>query len=98
MRLVYIPELEKLLAPGDVPLYRFTKTFQEAKDDPFLILHTSGSSGLPKPVFLPQSWVCAPDAHQRLESHDGFNPMISTFAGQRIFCCLPPFHVSSLNK
>jgi acyl-coenzyme A synthetase/AMP-(fatty) acid ligase len=35
--------------------YPYTKTFSEAKDEPFLVLHTSGSTGLPKPIMQPRS-------------------------------------------
>ena len=40
-----IPSLSQLLAEDEVPSYPFTKTFDEAKNDPVLVLHTSGSTG-----------------------------------------------------
>ena len=94
MRLLYIPELAKLLEPGEVPRYKFPKKFEEAKGDPFLVLHTSGSTSLPKPVFIPHSWVCGVDMMQELEPHDGHNATFKSFSGKRTFCSLPPFHVS----
>lgn len=42
-----IPELEVLLQPGHVPHYPYEKTFEEAEHDPYLILHTSGTTGHP---------------------------------------------------
>ena len=97
MRLLHIPELVELLRVGDVPRYKFTKTFEEAKDDPSLILHTSGSTGTPKPVFLSNQWMCAPDAAHLLPLHDGYETVVSDFTDKRILCCLPPFHVSAVS-
>lgn len=57
-----IPELEDLLSDDDVRDFPFVKTFEEAKHDPFLILHTSGSTGLPKPVTFTHAVVAAHDA------------------------------------
>jgi len=37
--------LNLLLAEDEAPLYPFTKSFDEAKDAPVIILHTSGSTG-----------------------------------------------------
>ncbi|KAI3391610.1 hypothetical protein diail_7040 [Diaporthe ilicicola] len=54
-----IPELEELLEGGSVPHYPYEKTYEEAQHDPYLILHTSGTTGDPcisifgKTVFLP---------------------------------------------
>jgi acyl-coenzyme A synthetase/AMP-(fatty) acid ligase len=93
MRLLYVPELEKLLEQGEVPRYPFTKTFEEAKDNPLMVLHTSGSTGFPKPVSLPHSWVCGPDIQQTLEPYDGYELTYQNFKGARTFSCLPPFHV-----
>ena len=40
-----IPALDQLLAEDEVPPYPFSKSFDEAKNDPVLVLHTSGSTG-----------------------------------------------------
>jgi acyl-coenzyme A synthetase/AMP-(fatty) acid ligase len=42
---VVVPELEELLSVNEAPKYPYTKSWDEAKEDPFAIFHTSGSSG-----------------------------------------------------
>jgi aryl carrier-like protein len=42
----------------------FTLTWEEAKDEPFCVLHTSGSTGIPKPVFVTYGTFACNDAHQ----------------------------------
>ena len=49
MRVYQIPELQDLLDP-DHPHYPYEKTFDEARDKPLVALHTSGTTGFPKPV------------------------------------------------
>lgn len=44
-----IPSLEPLLETGKVPLYPFSKTFEDTKLDPYVLLHTSGTTSLPNP-------------------------------------------------
>lgn len=44
MKRVVFPELRDLFEPADVQHYPFEKTLEEALNDPFFILHTSGSS------------------------------------------------------
>lgn len=50
-----IPELEVLLESGSVPHYPYEKTFEEAEHDPYLILHTSGTTGHPVSSFSSSS-------------------------------------------
>src|SRR5690348_7717816 len=45
-----VPELEELLDDAPVEVYPYTKTIDEARMDPCLVLHTTGSTGLPKPI------------------------------------------------
>lgn len=47
MRVLQIPGNEKLLDGPVVPTYPFEKTFEEACTEPFVVLHTSGSTGTP---------------------------------------------------
>ena len=42
----------------------FILTWEEAKDKPFCVLHTSGSTGIPKPVFVTYGTFACNDAHQ----------------------------------
>lgn len=60
MKHTVIPELEVLLDSGPVPQYPYEKTFEEAEHDPYLILHTSGTTGQPVSVFSSGSSVLAP--------------------------------------
>ena len=44
MRIIHVPGLEELLA-GHYPHYPYNKTFEEARYEPLIALHTSGSTG-----------------------------------------------------
>jgi long-subunit acyl-CoA synthetase (AMP-forming) len=92
MRLLHIPQVGELLEAGDVPRYKFTKTFEEAKEDLWLVLHTSGSTGFPKPVFLTHEWVSSIDTIHTMSSYEQVTLM--NFSNRRMLCGLPPFHVS----
>ncbi|EED16026.1 transferase family protein [Talaromyces stipitatus ATCC 10500] len=50
MKLLRLPLLDELLDAGSTEPFPYTKTFDEAINDPFCFLHTSGSTGLPKPI------------------------------------------------
>lgn len=46
-----LPELDDLLNLDDMAAtFPYNKTYEEAKDDPFVIVHTSGTTGPPKPI------------------------------------------------
>lgn len=44
MRRVVFPELDELSEPSNARHYPYTKTPEQGLNDPFFILHTSGSS------------------------------------------------------
>ncbi|KAJ5642941.1 transferase family protein [Penicillium longicatenatum] len=50
MTCLQLPLLDELLDADFTEDIPYTKTFEEAKNDPFCILHTSGSTGPPKPI------------------------------------------------
>ncbi|KAG0155713.1 hypothetical protein PDIDSM_2886 [Penicillium digitatum] len=50
MTSLQLPTLQELLDAECTEAFPYTKSFEEAKDDPFCFLHTSGSTGLPKPI------------------------------------------------
>lgn len=54
-----MPELNELLSEEAVPHYPYEKTFEQARLDPYLTLHTSGSTGLPKPIVTNHAFIAA---------------------------------------
>lgn len=90
-----IPELEDLLwAKDEPPHYPFTKTFEEAKNDPFLVLHTSGSTGMPKPIIESHGYTTIIDTHFHIPSVNGVPMKTSLIATPaRSACVFPPWHV-----
>lgn len=45
MTKLVIPTLDELLREEEVLPYPYEKSYEEAKDDPIFVLHTSGSTG-----------------------------------------------------
>lgn len=85
-------ELEELLTQR-YPLHEYSKTFEEAKLEPLVVLHTSGTTGTPKPVIWTHEWADSFGAERYLEPPEGFECMDRCLKGSRIFSLLPPFHV-----
>ncbi|KAI0483789.1 acetyl-CoA synthetase-like protein [Xylaria cf. heliscus] len=86
-----IPSVDDLL--GTVyPAYVYTKTYEQAQREPLIIIHTSGSTGIPKPII----WTHATGArHQNLSAipaPEGVNSVDSVIQGRRVMVTLPPFH------
>ena len=105
MKHFIMPELDELLddQAGFAPKYPYEKTFEQAISDPYLILHTSGSTGLPKPIFINHGWAAASDAHSLIpdKKTDG-RPLwrfkdsgVDALKTVRDFAPFPPFHVIS---
>ncbi|RDL29894.1 uncharacterized protein BP5553_10521 [Venustampulla echinocandica] len=65
-----IPSLEEITLEKTMP-YPYTKSWEEAKNDVFLILHTSGSTGNPKPITLTNSFMRRMDCEHIIPPVDG---------------------------
>ena len=61
LNIVPVPDLDEMFgAANQRKPYPYTKSWEEGKSDPILIVHTSGTTGHPKPVvynqYMMQSW------------------------------------------
>ncbi|KAI0404426.1 hypothetical protein F4802DRAFT_227590 [Xylaria palmicola] len=75
--------------------YPYTKTFEEANAEPFAVLHTSGSTGLPKPVIQTHGTMAALAAYMKSADHEKTFP--SMFSGTRLYSLFPLFHCAGIS-
>lgn len=77
----------------------YRKSFAEAEWDPFVVLHTSGSTGLPKAVLLRQGMVAMYDLHRYIPARNGSLTYIPTWIGfpdPRHLLIMPLFHAAGI--
>ncbi|KAK0386750.1 hypothetical protein NLU13_6586 [Sarocladium strictum] len=85
--------LEQLLSAEPVPAYPFDFTFDQVKQETPLILHTSGSTGPPKPIPLPLEGLTT-IALTDLVPGPRERKMQALLEHNRLFCGFPPFHAA----
>lgn len=94
MKIIQVPEAAEFLDPTPVEQYPYNKTFDEAKREPFMVLHSSGSTGLPKPITIYHSVLATVDAHHLIETAENdFKLHTSYWTRTRYYCSFPFFHV-----
>ncbi|KAI0517685.1 hypothetical protein F5B22DRAFT_93766 [Xylaria bambusicola] len=96
MEVLQTPTLEELLDPRPVAKYPYTKTWEQANLDPLAVLHTSGSTGLPKPIVMRLGTIASGDAIREiaLEQDEEITP--SWASSDLVFNPFPWFHAASL--
>ncbi|KAI9835516.1 MAG: hypothetical protein M1819_001967 [Sarea resinae] len=92
MRELIIPEVADILDESKVPHHPYEKTYEDAKTEPVVVLHTSGSTGLPKPIVIKNAIYGSYDAINLLGLVDGKELYIKDWFGHRIFSVFPLFH------
>lgn len=98
MRSWVVPELSELLLDDPVQVYPYTKTFEEAWSDPCLVLHTTGSTGLPKPITWKVGILSTYEAWRTNPPVNGYTPTIEIYQqAQRAYTSMPLFHTSGSN-
>lgn len=97
MKTIQTPGVDFFMNDFDnVELFPFPLSWEEAKNKPFCVLHTSGSTGIPKPVFVTYGTFACNDAHQLIPSLGGKPTLINFLKGKRLFLALPLFHAACL--
>lgn len=97
MKVVIIPGGQHWLGEGEHKPYPYTKTFEEASMDPFVVLHTSGSTGLPKPVIQRNATQTPLDAFNTLPSQGLPASYPAMCAGKRVYLAFPLFHCAGIS-
>ena len=92
------PELDYFLYCPIQTLYPYKKSFAEARMDPALVLHTTGSTGLPKPIMWRVGILSTYDAWRTIPAANGCVPAPVLYQrARRAYSSLPLFHTSGLN-
>ncbi|PYI12696.1 acetyl-CoA synthetase-like protein [Aspergillus sclerotiicarbonarius CBS 121057] len=95
MDLYEVPSIEDLL-DTEHRRFEFSKTYPKHAQEKLAIVHTSGSTGIPKPIVFTHD---AAVRHMRMTSlapPDGFNAQSALVNGKREFLPLPPYHAAGL--
>jgi len=72
MRAIATGPLEAWFPDEDVePFPYHEKTFEEAEWDPLCVLHTSGSTGIPKPIVVRQGMIAISDRYHDMPEWEG---------------------------
>jgi thioester reductase-like protein len=93
--IVEVPPLLELFA--DSPPFPWRDSFTLLADMPFITLHTSGSTGLPKSVNVTHGLIATIDAQQLLPEINGRSVSAVEWAGRSVYTALPPFHSAGFN-
>ena len=100
MKLLEIAEVDDVLDAKSARAFPYIKTFQEAANDPFCILHTSGTTGVPKPVPWSHGLIGTMDAVRLLPRTEGDHDLAPWTTlwedGDRIYSSFPMSHVGNL--
>ncbi|KAI8633183.1 hypothetical protein F5Y19DRAFT_490382 [Xylariaceae sp. FL1651] len=97
-----IPSLDELLqTPLDVKPYLYEKSFEDAQDEPCLILHSSGSTGDPKLVTMTHGTFACTDNDRNVPVPEGRRPQNAAqfdfMGGGKFYSCFPPYHLAGVH-
>jgi acyl-coenzyme A synthetase/AMP-(fatty) acid ligase len=95
LHLLRIPDVDELISLN-YPHYAFDKRFDQAHDKPLLVLHTSGTTALPKPIIITHDWVASWCRSTQLEPPVGTESLDKLHQGNRMLVMMPPFHAGNL--
>lgn len=96
MRKFILPDLEFFLSDAPVQPHPYNKTWAEARKDPYVVMHSSGTTGTPKILVMKQGTVAAHDAFQRF-SELGEEPWYGHYwTGKRILTSFPWVHAGGV--
>ncbi|KAI1173253.1 hypothetical protein F4777DRAFT_589987 [Nemania sp. FL0916] len=96
MQAVEVGALQNWFPEHDVEPVAYNKTFDEAEWDPLMVLHTSGSTGIPKPIVARHGMVAISDKFRGRPDWEGRRIFLHGFSDgvKRSFVPMPLFHAA----
>ncbi|KAM0454500.1 hypothetical protein ACHAPV_008371 [Trichoderma viride] len=92
-----VPEVKELLDPKAVKPYRYEKEWQDGRNDTLCLLHTTGSTGLPRLIPITLAAASSGDALGGMKRIQGKLPTLAEWAGTKMLNALPLFHAAGLS-
>ncbi|KAI3395952.1 hypothetical protein diail_663 [Diaporthe ilicicola] len=100
MRWVEVPKYDDFLSKERVEDFPFTYTFEEAKNKPFIGLHTSGTTGHPKPIYWTHSAapIFASQVDRNIRPAGSCEELVyeQLWSGTRFFMSFPFYHAGGM--
>lgn len=93
-----VPTLDEILDPTPTKPYAYEKQWQEGRSDVLALLHTTGSTGLPRLIPLTLGAMGTGDALHLVEPIGGKMPSLVEWTGTRMLCAMPLFHASTSTR
>ncbi|KAJ3495792.1 hypothetical protein NLG97_g3138 [Lecanicillium saksenae] len=90
--------LDKVFDDAPAPVHEYSETYESAEFDPVIILHTSGSTGIPKPIYCNQGLFASADNYHNFLEYESSKFIIEAMAtnSRNTYCPLPLFHAFGL--
>ncbi|KAF7869952.1 hypothetical protein EAF04_004736 [Stromatinia cepivora] len=95
VRAIECPGVHELL-DNIYPHYPFNKTFARAGGEPLVVLHTSGTTGFPKPIVWNHDWVAGWSDWLAIAPPEGYTNQTALWTSTRLLNTLPPFHAGGI--
>lgn len=91
-RVVHVPNVFQLLDTPS-PHFPYPKTYEAAKDDTVVIVHTSGTTNTPKVVRYSHAFAASYTRSVQQAPPEGYMNLLTLFQSGRSFITFPFFHV-----
>lgn len=92
-RVLHVPTIYQLLE-NPYPHFPYLKTFDAAKDETLVIVHTSGTTSTPKLVAYSHAFAASYSRLTREPPPEGYVNLLNEYQSQRVLTTYPFFHVS----
>ncbi|KAJ9664384.1 hypothetical protein H2198_000313 [Neophaeococcomyces mojaviensis] len=91
-----IPDMDFFFKDEATESYPYSKSFDEAKQEPFIVLHTSGSTGLPKAITIKHGGLACIDALRNIPRDADLVHHRFLYEYESFFVAMPAFHAAGI--